>query len=98
MQRKSAIYVLCAILGGSVILTAQREAGGQRERAERPVRYSARGTRGAVAAGTDFASEAAMRIFHRGGNAVDAGVAAMFAASVTEYSHFGFGGEAPILI
>jgi gamma-glutamyltranspeptidase / glutathione hydrolase len=39
-----------------------------------------------------------MRIFHRGGNAVDAGVAAMFAAAVTEYSHFGFGGEAPILI
>jgi gamma-glutamyltranspeptidase/glutathione hydrolase len=57
-----------------------------------------RGVRGAVAAGTDFASEAAMRIFHRGGNAVDAGVAAMFAAAVTEYSHFGFGGEAPILI
>jgi gamma-glutamyltranspeptidase/glutathione hydrolase len=51
-----------------------------------------------VAAGTDFASEAAMRMFHRGGNAVDAGVAAMFAASVSEYSHFGFGGEAPILV
>ena len=34
----------------------------------------------------------------KGGNAVDAGVAAMFAAAVTEYSHFGFGGEAPILI
>jgi len=39
-----------------------------------------------------------MRIYHRGGNAVDAGVASMFAASVAEYSHFGFGGEAPILI
>jgi len=38
-----------------------------------------------------------MRIFHRGGNAVDAGVATMFAASVAEYSHFGFGGEAPFL-
>src|SRR5688500_9651886 len=92
MQRKSAICVLLALLTGTAILT------GQRERAERPVRYSARGTRGAVAAGTDFASEAAMRIFHRGGNAVDAGVAAMFAAAVSEYSHFGFGGEAPILI
>ena len=33
-----------------------------------------------------------------GGNAVDAGVATMFAASVTEFSHFGMGGEAPILI
>ncbi len=39
-----------------------------------------------------------MRTFYRGGNAVDAGVAAMFAASVTELSHFGMGGEAPILI
>jgi gamma-glutamyltranspeptidase / glutathione hydrolase len=92
MQRKPLVFALCAILGGTAILT------GQRERVERPVRYSVRGTRGAVAAGTEFASEAAMRIFHRGGNAVDAGVAAMFAASITEYSHFGFGGEAPILI
>ncbi len=39
-----------------------------------------------------------MRIFFHGGNAVDAGVAAMFAASVSEFSHFGMGGEAPILI
>ncbi len=39
-----------------------------------------------------------MRMFHKGGNAVDAGVATMFAAAVTEFSHFGFGGEAPILI
>jgi gamma-glutamyltranspeptidase/glutathione hydrolase len=51
-----------------------------------------------VAAGSDYATEAGMRLFHAGGNAVDAGVATMFAASVTEYSHFGFGGEAPILI
>ena len=39
-----------------------------------------------------------MRTFYKGGNAVDVGVAAMFAASVTELSHFGLGGEAPILI
>ena len=54
--------------------------------------------RGAVAGGTEFATDAGMQIYHRGGNAVDAGVATMFAASVAEYSHFGFGGEAPILI
>ena len=29
---------------------------------------------------------------------MDAGVAAVFAGAVAEYSHFGFGGEAPILI
>lgn len=65
---------------------------------ERPARLAARGTRGAVASGSEFASEAGMRLFHAGGNAVDAGVAAMFAASVAEFSHFGLGGEAPILI
>jgi gamma-glutamyltranspeptidase/glutathione hydrolase len=58
----------------------------------------ARGKNGAVAAGTNAAVNAGMRILKEGGNAVDAGVAAMYAAAVAEYSHFGFGGEAPILI
>src|SRR5436305_14140272 len=39
-----------------------------------------------------------MRMYFPGGNAVDAGIAAMLAASVTEFSHFGLGGEAPILV
>ena len=39
-----------------------------------------------------------MRMYYKGGNAVDAGVAAMFSGSIAEYSNFGFGGEAPILI
>jgi gamma-glutamyltranspeptidase/glutathione hydrolase len=53
---------------------------------------------GIVAAGRHFAAEAGMRTLARGGNAVDAGVAATFAAAVTEISHFGLGGEVPILI
>src|SRR5215475_5726922 len=65
---------------------------------ERPVRQAVRGVHGAVAAGSEYATEAGMRMYYRGGNAVDVGVAAMFAASVTELSHFGLGGEAPILI
>jgi len=65
---------------------------------ERPVRQVSRGLRGAVAAGSESAVEAGMRMYHRGGNAVDAGVAATLAAAVVEYSHFGFGGECPILI
>ncbi|MGH9808808.1 MAG: gamma-glutamyltransferase, partial [Terriglobia bacterium] len=69
-----------------------------RQTYERPVRQAVRGPHGAVAAGSEYATEAGMRTFYRGGNAVDVGVATMFAASVTELSHFGLGGEAPILI
>ncbi len=57
-----------------------------------------RGERAAVAAGTPLVTDASMRILHAGGNAIDAGVASLFAGSVSEFSHFGFGGEAPILI
>ena len=67
-------------------------------RPERPVRLASRGTRGAVAGGTEYATEAGMRMYYRGGNAVDAGVATMLAAGVVEFSHFGWGGEAPILV
>lgn len=70
----------------------------QRKEVERPVRHAPRGTRGAVAGGSEYATQAGMRLLYVGGNAVDAGVATMLAASVTEFSHFGFGGEAPILI
>jgi len=62
------------------------------------VRHPSRGTHGSVAAGSEPASDAGMRMLYRGGNAVDAGVAATLAASVYETSHFGMGGEAPILI
>jgi gamma-glutamyltranspeptidase / glutathione hydrolase len=73
-------------------------AAAQAPDASRPVRHPERGLRGAVAAGGGAAADAGMRLFHAGGNAVDAGVAAMLAAAVTEFSHFGFGGEAPILV
>jgi gamma-glutamyltranspeptidase / glutathione hydrolase len=70
----------------------------QRKEFEQPAMHAARGTHGAVAGGSEYATEAGMRIYFQGGNAVDAGVATMFAASVSEFSHFGMGGEAPILI
>jgi gamma-glutamyltranspeptidase/glutathione hydrolase len=70
----------------------------QRMAVERPAQFSARGTRAAVAAGSGYATDAGMRMYYTGGNAVDAGVASIFAAATTEYSHLGWGGEAPILI
>ena len=51
-----------------------------------------------MAGGQPLSVEAGLRIMQRGGNAVDAGVATILAASVIEFSHFSFGGEVPILI
>jgi gamma-glutamyltranspeptidase/glutathione hydrolase len=56
------------------------------------------GKRGVVAAGHPLVAEAGLRILEKGGNAVDAGVATLFAASVVELASFGAGGECPILI
>src|ERR1051325_6585538 len=78
----------------AIIMTASA----QRQPPNRPVRLPSRGTRGAIAAGTEYATEAGMRMYFAGGNAVDAGIASMLAASVTEFSHFGMGGESPILV
>jgi gamma-glutamyltranspeptidase/glutathione hydrolase len=57
-----------------------------------------RGTRGVVAGGQPLVAEAGLRMLHRGGNAVDAGIAATLAGSVIEFSHFAFGGEVPVII
>lgn len=56
------------------------------------------GKRGVVAAGHPLVAEAGLRMLERGGNAVDAGVATLFAASVVELTAFTAGGECPILI
>jgi gamma-glutamyltranspeptidase / glutathione hydrolase len=57
-----------------------------------------RGRRGVVAGGHPLSVEAGLRVLQQGGNATDAGVATILAASVIEFSHFSFGGEVPILI
>ena len=89
MRRLSAAVLLAML---AVCGWGQSRGGGP------PLRRPSRGTRGAVAAGTEYATEAGMRMFVAGGNAVDAGIASMLAASVSEFSHFGFGGESPILV
>ncbi|MDE3194842.1 MAG: gamma-glutamyltransferase, partial [Acidobacteriota bacterium] len=86
MKHSLAVLILSAFT-----LTAQQTP-------ERLVQFSARGTHGAVAGGSNYATEAGMRMFYAGGNAVDAGVATIFAAATTEYERFGWGGEAPILV
>lgn len=88
MFRKLGVLLLCVVCAATA----------QRKEFERQAMQAARGTHGAIGAGSEYAAEAGMRTYFHGGNAVDAGVATMFAGSVSEFSHFGMGGEAPILI
>jgi gamma-glutamyltranspeptidase/glutathione hydrolase len=57
-----------------------------------------RGTHHMVGAANNQEVVAGIRILEQGGNAVDAGVATVLAAAVTEQSRFGLGGEMPLLI
>jgi gamma-glutamyltranspeptidase/glutathione hydrolase len=81
------------ILGGAVVL-AQEPA----RSAPRQVRGEIRASHGVVAAGRTFTVDAGAELLAAGGNAIDAGVASIFAAAVVEISHFGLGGEAPIIV
>src|SRR5258708_22387833 len=93
---------------GRLAVIAARARLGAQQRGQEPVRLAVPraatlrpeilGTRGIVAAGRHYSVSAGVRIMQQGGNAIDAGVASVLAASVCEISHFGFGGEAPTLI
>ncbi|HHY83652.1 MAG TPA: gamma-glutamyltransferase family protein [Clostridiales bacterium] len=56
------------------------------------------GKKGVVAAGHYLAASAGVKMFAKGGNAVDAGVAAGLALAVIKPHQNGFGGECPILV
>jgi len=56
------------------------------------------GRRGVVVSGHHQASDAGLTMLKSGGNAIDAGVATVFAQAVVELDLFGIGGEVPILI
>ncbi len=77
-------------LGASALITAMVIAAGTRP--------YVMGTRGVVVSGHHQASDAGLDMLKAGGNAVDAGVATVFAQAVTEFDRFGIGGEVPILI
>src|SRR5262245_41819067 len=94
MKRLLIVVVVAAVvLGTGATFSAQIPA--PRRETMRP---EILGTRGIVAAGRHFSVSAGIRVMQQGGNAIDAGVASVFAASVCEISHFGFGGEAPTMI
>src|SRR5215467_7094970 len=68
----------------------------------RPVPFATRpvlqGTLGMVAAGHYLAAAIGLSVLEKGGNAVDAGVAAGFAVALLKPQSVGIGGEVPILI
>jgi len=93
-----AVFVLLCILLVPITLLPQVEPTRVAPRREMTMRPEIVGQHGIVAGGRHYSVHAGVRILEQGGNAIDAGVATVFAASVVEISHFGFGGEAPTMI
>jgi gamma-glutamyltranspeptidase/glutathione hydrolase len=89
---------LFALLVVSIPVAGQLEPTRVAPRREMTMRPEIVGQRGIVAGGRHYSVHAGTRILEQGGNAIDAGVATVFAASVVEISHFGFGGEVPTMI
>src|SRR5919206_1011752 len=81
---------------------AEFDAHGPAVGESRPVPFATRpvlqGTLGMVAAGHYLAAAIGLHQLERGGNAIDAGVAAGFALALLKPQSVGIGGEAPILI
>ena len=100
MKRTGSRSFATAAALGTLVLTAAAGRGFATDgiMASSTYRPEVVGRVGVVAAGRHFAAESGMRMLSRGGNAIDAGVAATFAAGVSEISHFGMGGEVPIIL
>ena len=97
----SRLAAAAAVVWCSYPLALNVRASGRNAQASgrwQPLRPEVRASHGVVAAGRTFTVEAGAQVLSAGGNAIDAGVASIFAAAVVEISHFGLGGEAPILI
>src|SRR5213594_3395533 len=94
----AAAVVTIALAARQVIPPLEQRPPSPLPRRSDTMRPEILGTHGIVAAGRHYSVSAGVRMMQQGGNAIDAGVASVFAASVCEISHFGFGGEAPALI
>ena len=92
------VFVLLCLILAPVTVIAQVEPTRVAPRREPTMRPEIVGQRGIVAGGRHYSVHAGVRILEQGGNAIDAGVATVFAAAVVEISHFGFGGEVPTMI
>jgi gamma-glutamyltranspeptidase/glutathione hydrolase len=95
---RTSLVIFFFLLAAPVVVSPQVEPTRVAPRREMTMRPDIVGTHGIVAAGRHYSVYAGTRMFEQGGNAIDAGVATVFAASVVEISHFGFGGEVPTMI
>ena len=93
-----SVAVLLGLLLVPASLLSQVEPTRVAPRRQPTMRPEIVGQHGIVAGGRHYSVHAGTRILEQGGNAIDAGVATVFAASVVEISHFGFGGEVPTII
>src|SRR6478672_9052444 len=85
------------------VLVVSARSWSQVPRQDRQVRGAAlrpavSGPSGGVSAGHPLTSAAALQILLKGGNAFDAGVAAMFTAGVLEQDLYSLGGEGLVLV
>ena len=94
----AAVAGLPAAASAQIAPPASIAAPARRTEEIATLRPELHGTHGIVAAGRHHTVEAGTRMLAAGGNAFDAGVAAVFAAAVNEISHFGLGGEAPAIV
>ena len=93
--RRLAIGVAVA---GSALFAQQGDPNLELPKPEKTVRPEITGHVGVVSAGRHYAVGAGYDTLRAGGNAFDAGAAAVFAAAVTEFNLFGFGGESPTIL
>jgi len=99
---KVALIAICLVVGTAEAVPYVRgsvqEPTAVAPRRPMTMRPEIVGQHGIVAGGRHYSVHAGTRMLEQGGNAIDAGVATVFAASVVEISHFGFGGEVPTMI
>src|SRR3954469_17312602 len=89
----SAVFVLiCAVWMKAQVPVQDRQPEGA------ALRPAVSGPSGGVSAGHPLTSAAAFQILLKGGNAFDAGVAAIFTAGVLEQDLFSLGGEGLVLV
>ena len=91
----NAVRQLHGVAAALVALLVLQCIGAVAQAADRP---AVMGRNGGVSAGHPLTTAAALEILARGGNAFDAGVAALLVGGVVEQDNYSLGGEALVLV